>query len=245
MSTSLVSHTVTQMILSAHHSKTLTRFICGISDVNGYTPLHYAARLEDGQDEHTIKNIVEDILLNNDADPFIRSNDDKTPLDYAVAMSNASMIKVLLLHLAYLDSMGDSRASEVAMRGIGNVDHRLQIYEKRKRDIVSMRQEMIYGNISYFDILMTSDLDRLALNVEFVRAFKYNQVIRTFDYYEKMVEAIDHAVYRKNLNEMATEYLFALFSDFKLSIPILETILKHYKLEELEKFIQSCQETEL
>lgn len=224
--------------------KLYKRYIYGISDVDDCTPLLYAARLRAGSSWRFANESIMDILLDNGADPLVRSTDNKTPLDYAVASwDNNVMITTLLRHVASLEAMGDPRASEMVVRGIVNDNKRLQIYENCQCEIVSMKEEKIHGNASYFDMIKL-DPDTLVRNDELVRAFENNQTIKTFGFYGKVKTAIEHALKKKDLTEMAIKYLYVVFGELQLPIPVLETIIKFYGWYDLETFVRLCQETE-
>lgn len=207
-------------------------------DYTGHTPLHYAVL-------YFYPDV--NIFLDNGADPLVRSKSDESPLDYAVNTSRVvPTIKCLLRHLALMEAMGSSTASEVISRGVNNVDVCLQIYEKYRHEIVIMKEQKIDEKVSYFEIL-SRDPKWIASFVRkdgFADAFKDDEVVRKFPLYGEMAKRrFNDAVHRKDLTEIAIENLLVAFSDIELPILIVEKLVKYYELEELEKFVKSCRET--
>lgn len=188
------------------------------------------------------------IFLDNGADLFVKMADEESPLEYAVEKSNNAMSRRLLRHLALLTESGgcnDSRRRVIRIVGMVAGNGRLPFYEKHRREIINMKAEKIYKNISYFDVFKRSVewIGSMARNAEFVEAFNDSRVTKKFPFYGKIVKKrFEDAVKIMDLTEEAIEYLSMLFSDMNLPIPIFETIVKYYELKDLEKFVKSCQE---
>ncbi|XP_016836597.1 ankyrin-3-like [Nasonia vitripennis] len=205
------------------------------TEIGGCTPLHFATQFS-WWNEDKANNGVHELLLLNGADPLIESNSGASPLDDAVAISNAAMTRFLLRHLAYLEALGNTKASEVAMRGIGKDERRLQIYKNRQLEMAQMKETKIFRDISYFD-LIGRNLEKSVRDIRFVEAFVGNQTIREFDFYRQICKNFVNALYRYNLVVRTSEYLSNALTT--VTYPVIKGIVQYLELEDLERLQDS------
>ncbi|XP_008203167.1 serine/threonine-protein phosphatase 6 regulatory ankyrin repeat subunit A-like [Nasonia vitripennis] len=226
-------HLATQLCNEKHIMLLLAKGAnVNVTDNKGCTPLHYIAYVVNQYplEAYCLVEKIIGILLDNGADFFARTIEDKTTLDYAVAIDNDQAIEPLLRHLAYLEAMGDPRALELVTRVIGNNDELMQIYEKYQLELFSMKEEKIYADVHYIDTI-TLDLKIWVRNDEFVEAFKNNQTIKKFYFYEKVSKKFDYALRARD----ASECIALLFNHIGLPIEVCEMIVEYFKLEDLKK----------
>ncbi|OXU29397.1 hypothetical protein TSAR_015212 [Trichomalopsis sarcophagae] len=226
-------HLATQLCNEKHLMLLLAKGAnVNITDSKGCTPLHYTtfAINEYSLEPYSLIDKLIGILLDNGADFFARSIDGKTTLEFAIRIYSEQAIESLLRHLAYLEAMDDPRAVELATRVIGKNDKLKPIYEKYELELVSMKEEKIYADVHYMDMI-TLDLKIWVRNNEFVEAFKNNQTIKKFYFYEKVSKKFDYALRARD----ASECIALLFSHIGLPIEVCEMIVEYFKLEDLLK----------